>query len=138
MLSHEQKILFCAEAAHDMNAIYCRSLGDFSQASWGVAEDWQRDSAIKGVMGVLRGNNPQQSHESWLKEKEAAGWKFGPVKDPIAKVHPCFLPYDQLPPEQSVKDELFISSVRAMASALGLGYRIRNLDGSVTDICERK
>lgn len=110
----------CARAAHEANRAYCIALGDLSQVPWHEAPEWQRKSCILGVAGVLeKGNGPRESHESWLKEKEATGWKYGPVKDPEKKEHPCFVPYDELPAEQQVKDSIFTSVVRLMASALG-------------------
>jgi hypothetical protein len=117
--TYEEVRLVCAEAAHETNRVYCQALGDFSQPSWGAAEDWQRTSAIKGVDGVFAGNGPRASHESWLAEKAATGWKFGPVKDAEKKEHPCFVSYDELPPEQKQKDHVFVSTVHAMATALG-------------------
>lgn len=80
---------------------------------------WQRSSALNGVAGVLDGNTPEESHKSWLAEKERAGWKFGAVKDPEKKEHPCFVPYTELPPAQREKDGLFVSTVLAMMTALG-------------------
>lgn len=78
------------------------------------------ESAVKGVEGVLHGNNPEQSHECWLKEKHETGWKYGPVKDPGKKEHPCMVPYIELPPEQRVKDELFVGTVKMLARVLGV------------------
>jgi len=49
-----------------------------------------------------------------LKEKEEAGWKYGEVKDPDKKEHPCFVSYEELPEQQKVKDALFVGVVRAM------------------------
>jgi hypothetical protein len=108
----------CARAAHETNRAYCLALGDTSQPSWEDAPDWQKTSARKGVDGALNGNTPEQSHESWLKEKAETGWKYGPVKDPEKKEHPCFVPYNELPPEQRHKDTLFLTVVRAVAAAL--------------------
>lgn len=108
----------CARAAHEANRAYCLAIGDTSQPSWDDAPDWQRTSAINGVRGVLGGNTPEQSHESWLKEKADTGWKYGPVKDPDKKEHPCFVPYAELPPEQRAKDDVYVAVVKAMATAL--------------------
>jgi hypothetical protein len=107
----------CAQAAHEANRAYCLALGDSSQPAWQEAPDWQRSSARNGVEGVLLGHGPEQSHESWLAEKAATGWKYGPVKDPDKKEHPCFVPYGDLPPAQRAKDAVFVEVVRALAKA---------------------
>ena len=107
-----------AEVCHEVNRAYCEMLGDTSQKPWLEAPEWQRVSAINGVRFHLANPDakPSNSHESWLKEKEAAGWKFGPVKDADKKEHPCFVPYEALPSEQKVKDVLFICVVRAFGA----------------------
>ena len=111
----------CSRAAHEANRAYCIATGDLSQPAWEDAPDWQRSSANMGVLGVIEdGNTPEQSHESWLREKALTGWKYGPVKDPEKKEHPCFVPYAELPPEQRMKDHLFVGVVRAMALAFGI------------------
>jgi hypothetical protein len=58
---------------------------------------------------------PEASHESWMAEKVAAGWVYGPTKDPVAKTHPCIVAYSELPPEQRAKDHLFGAIVRSLA-----------------------
>jgi hypothetical protein len=116
----EQHVLeACARATHEANRAYCLAIGDASQPSWDDAPEWQRSSARNGVSGALAGNTPEQSHEGWTAEKLAAGWKYGPVKDPERKEHPCMVPYDQLPAEQRGKDALFVGVARSMAAALG-------------------
>jgi hypothetical protein len=108
-----------ARIAHETNRVYCESIGDHSQSQWETAPQWQRESAVKGVHFHLaahaKGETPSASasHESWLEEKRVAGWKYGPVKDAEKKEHPCYLPYDQLPVEQRLKDYLFGAVVAA-------------------------
>lgn len=106
-----------AMIAHEANRAYCQQIGDNSQKSWEEAEQWQRDSAIKGVDYHLANPDatPENSHESWMKEKEETGWTYGPVKDPEKKEHPCFVPYNELPVEQQAKDYLFRGIVHALA-----------------------
>lgn len=115
-LNTEQKEA-CARAVHEVNRAYCIAIGDTSQPRWEDAPDWQRSSAVNGVEGVMNGNTPEQSHQSWLAEKERTGWKFGPVKNVETKEHPCFVPYAELPPEQKRKDLLFVTTARVMADA---------------------
>jgi len=108
-----------AKVCHEANKAYCESLGDFSQASWNEAPDWQKKSVISGVINVLENPDvsPSASHENWLKEKMADGWKYGTEKDHELKTHPCIVNYNRLPYEQRFKDSLFISIVKAFVLA---------------------
>jgi len=104
----------CARAAHEVNRAYCAALGDFTQASWEEAPEWQKESERKGAHFHLSGEHgPAASHVAWLEEKRATGWKYGPVKDSEKKEHPCFVSFEELPREQRAKDYLFTAVVRA-------------------------
>lgn len=105
-----------ARAAHEANRILCLALGDKSQPKWEDAPEWQKSSAVSGVKMIVTNpeTTPEQSHEGWLKVKKEDGWKYGPVKNPETKEHPCFVPYNELPPEQRLKDEMFGMVVRAV------------------------
>jgi hypothetical protein len=115
-MNREELIERAARAAHEANLHYCFAIGDDSQVPWDEAPEWQKDSACKGVVFIL--NNPlappSRSHDSWLEEKRATGWKYGPVKDVEKKEHPCFLPYDELPESQKAKDAIFGAVVRGV------------------------
>lgn len=105
-----------AEVCHEANRAYCKALGDTSQLPWSEAPEWQRKSACSGVEFHLKnfGASPSASHDEWLKTKQADGWKFGPVKDPTKKEHPCCVPFNQLSLEQQTKDLLFSRIVNAL------------------------
>jgi len=109
-----------ARIAHEINAAYCRALGDDSQPEWDNAPDWQKDSAVNGVKFHLEhpDSTPEDSHKSWLKQKEAEGWKYGKVKNAETKEHPCFVPYDELPTENKAKDYLFKQVVASLREFL--------------------
>jgi hypothetical protein len=109
----------CARAAHEANRAYCIALDDNSQVPWEEAPEWQKTSAREGVDLALRGCTPEESHEAWLVEKAATGWKYGPEKNPDTKEHPCMVPYADLPERQRAKDEIFIAVVTAMGKAVG-------------------
>ncbi len=106
-----------AKVCHEANRAYCELLDDFSQPMWVDAPDWQLESAVKGVEFHQANPDagPSASHDEWLIVKEADGWKYGPIKDPAKKEHPCYVPYDELPEEQKLKDKLFISIVHALS-----------------------
>ena len=87
---HKHDITKLAQFAHEVNASYCRFIGDFTQDPWAFAPRWQKDSAIAGVQFLL--DNPEatpaDTHESWLSVKEADGWVYGEEKDADKKTHP--------------------------------------------------
>jgi hypothetical protein len=108
-----------AKVCHEANKAYCEALGDFSQPAWENAPEWQRQSAHSGVKLHLSGEHgPEASHVSWMKEKLDTGWKYGPVKDPEKKEHPCIVPFAELPPSQQAKDYIFRAIVHAMKGML--------------------
>lgn len=115
-------VMEVAKIAHEANRAYCQILGDHSQKPWDEAPDWQRHSAVDGVMFVL--NTPtatvSASHENWLATKKKEGWRYGPVKDEERKEHPSFLPYDQLPLKQQLKNHLFRCIVLVYKPFLGM------------------
>jgi hypothetical protein len=114
------KVEACAQAAHEMNRLWSFAHGDASHKPWSEAPDWQKQSAIKGVEGVLSGNSPVAQHEAWCEDKVKNGWVYGPVKDPERKTHPCLVAYQDLPKVQKDKDYLFSQTVKTLAVALNL------------------
>ena len=110
------KIEQIAKVAHEVNRAYCEALGDTSQPAWEDAPQWQRDSALAGVKFHCEnpGAGPSHSHECWLAEKRASGWKWGPEKNPAEKEHPCMVPFEELPVEQQAKDHIFRAVVHAL------------------------
>lgn len=105
-----------AKVAHEINKAYCISIGDESQPSWEDAPQWQKDSAIDGVFFHLNNPDagPDASHNNWMNEKIQNGWKYGEVKDPENKLHPCIVPFEMLPKEQQSKDFLFRQIVHSL------------------------
>lgn len=105
-----------AQVAHSLNKAYCESIGDISQPTWEDAPEWQKSSAINGVSFHLQNPDatPEKSHESWLDQKRAEGWKYGEVKNADTKEHPCYLPYNELPTEQKAKDYIFRQTIHSL------------------------
>lgn len=82
---------------------------------WEHLDAETRASAVDGVLGVLAGNSPEESHRNWVRFKRERGWTLGPVKDVADKRHPLLVPYADLPEEQRLKDALFCAVVRVLA-----------------------
>lgn len=114
----KDKIEMIAAVCHEANRSWCAANDNHSHnPSWAVAPAWMIDSAIDGVEHALKypDAKPEDSHSNWMAGKIADGWVYGEVKDPVAKTHPCMVPYEQLPEFQRKKDALFLAIVRALA-----------------------
>ena len=96
-----------AEICHIVNKAYCD------------APDWQKESAINGVKFHMENDvTPEQSHESWMREKLDNGWVYGYEKNADKKEHPCMVLYNDLPEEQRMKDKLFKAVVDSFKEQL--------------------
>jgi hypothetical protein len=104
-----------AKVCHEVNRAFCEANGDHTQKSWEEADEWQKESTIKGVEFAIAANRtPEDQHEAWLKEKTEAGWVYGEIKDPEKKTHPYIIPFGQLPQTEKTKDFLFVAVVNAL------------------------
>ena len=104
-----------AKICHEANKAYCEAIEDNSQVGWHDCEQWQKDSAIMGVTTILENPDitPQEVHEAWMKAKIADGWKYGKIKDAEKKIHYGLKEYENVYPEQKIKDILFSNIVRS-------------------------
>jgi hypothetical protein len=109
-------IQFVAIACHEANRVWCLANNDESQKHWEDAEQWQRDSAIKGVEFAIANPDAADSaqHDAWMNDKIKDGWVYGEKKDAEAKTHPCIVPFEELPEFQQKKDKLFRAIVNAL------------------------
>ena len=109
-----------AELAHNVNTTYSTAKGETGHVDWEEAPVWQRETMIAGVAFLLANPNatPEETHNSWMAKKEEDGWRYGHIKDPENKFHPCMRPYYQLPLDQRVKDSLFLAVVRTLEKRL--------------------
>lgn len=110
------QVVAIAKVCHEANKVWCELHNDNSQKHWEEAEKWQQESAIKGV--EFRLNNPDAAedaqHEAWRQDKVEQGWVHGEVKDAEKKIHPCLVPFNELPEFQQKKDKLFCAIVDAL------------------------
>jgi len=111
----EWKIEDIARVCHEANRAFQVVTNDPAPSPpWDVAPEWQKESAIDGAHMALDGQEADYLHESWCDFKREDGWIYGVAKSAEAKTHPCLVPYDDLPPEQKMKDDIFYAIVQAM------------------------
>lgn len=109
-----------AAATHGAVREWNRTKGETDQVDWDVTPSDIKRSAIDGVRYALgdAAITPEMSHRRWVDRKLAEGWKRGMIRSHQGKTHPNLVPWNELPPDERVKDALFIAIVRAIADNL--------------------
>lgn len=103
-----------ARICHNANAALSKFMGDSSHPLWELASKEQKASAkYRVTIALVRPRmSAQDMHEEWVRYKRDLGWKYGPIKDEEAKLHPGMVPYETLSEQQRFKNELFLSLVK--------------------------
>ena len=106
-----------ARVAYEANRAFQRITGEEVDVPFDEIGD-ERRKLLAEVAGTAEGVSKEEQHEKWCAHKLADGWVYGEVKDIAAKVHPCLVPYDELPEHEKRKDVLWAAIVRAMTTPL--------------------
>lgn len=64
----------------------------------------------------------ENTHEVWAEKRIADGWRYGASRDDANKMHPCLVPYAQLPESEIAYDRAMVE--QALKCALALGWII--------------
>lgn len=79
---------------------------------WAEREQPFKDQFLEVIerqCGPYRLGSPKNLHDDWVKAYRDMGWRYGPVRDPVAKTHPDMVPYDQLGRLERDKDDVFVA-----------------------------
>lgn len=110
-----------AEVCHEANRALQHIFGENNPSfTWHFESKLIRDSALFGVRLAIEGKTPEELHEAWVQYKVNEGWVYGPEKSEAAMTHPLLVGYDELPPEQKLKDKVFQAIVLAMRDDLSV------------------
>jgi hypothetical protein len=63
----------------------------------------------------------QMEHARWCAERSLAGWCYGPGKQVAQKAHPCLVPWNELPPNEKIKDEEQADAIPRILETIGQG-----------------
>lgn len=64
----------------------------------------------------------KNAHDLWAQQRLAEGWKHGPQRDDAKKLHPCLVPYVELPESEKQYDRA--AAMGTLKAILALGFRI--------------
>lgn len=62
-------------------------------------------------------------HSRWMRDREAVGWRYAPVRDSVRKLHPSLVPWEDLPESEKEKDRAVIQNLPKLIAAAGLRLR---------------
>lgn len=130
-----------AQVCHNVNTQYCLMIGDQVPPRWHELTEEEQASMIAGVAAKMQKPEitPEQQHNLWMESKIADGWSYGEVKDRDRKLHPCLVPYSELPEKQRMKDILFGSTVVGIMQTTTFNdkiFSVEDLPQGVADILD--
>jgi hypothetical protein len=64
----------------------------------------------------------EHTHDIWAQQRIEQGWDVGEKRDDDNKLHPCLVPYNELPEEE--KDYDRNTALQTLKAILALGYKI--------------
>jgi hypothetical protein len=62
----------------------------------------------------------RREHERWVRLKERRGWHYGDPRDDARKLHPCLVPWSNLPEAERAKDRQQVMSLPRIVAAAGM------------------
>ena len=64
----------------------------------------------------------KNTHEVWSENRIKDGWNYGEQRDDARKLHPCLIPYEELPESEKEYDRC--TSQETLKLIIKLGYKI--------------
>jgi len=64
----------------------------------------------------------KNTHEVWAQQRIADGWQYGEMRDDERKLHPCLVPYEELPESEKEYDRN--TAMETLKVIELLGYKI--------------
>lgn len=113
----EELCNYIAQAAHEVNRVWCEINNDKTKLPWGQSQGHLRAGTRAGVRCLLEKLNendlPDAAHQhmEWVEERTDQGWVYGYTYDPSKKIHPNLVPFADLTVAERCKDNLFLNTV---------------------------
>lgn len=61
-------------------------------------------------------------HDVWAGQRLQGGWRYGPQRDDTRKLHPCLVPYEDLPHGERELDRA--AAMETVKAICALGWRL--------------
>ena len=80
------------------------------------------DVVLSGELLALTEKLAENTHDVWAKNRIEQGWQYGETRDDEKKLHPCLVPYDELPESEKEYDRN--TAIETLKLITKLGYSI--------------
>lgn len=67
----------------------------------------------------------KNTHDTWAAQRFADGWRYGPERNDQEKLHPCLVPYEDLPESEKEYDRN--TATETLKLIIALGFEIRRV-----------
>jgi hypothetical protein len=64
----------------------------------------------------------KNTHEVWAQQRLAEGWQYGAERNDVLKLHPCLVPYEELPESEKEYDRN--TAMETLRAIILLGFEI--------------
>jgi hypothetical protein len=64
----------------------------------------------------------KNTHEVWSQQRLADGWQYGAERNDVLKLHPCLVPYEELPESEKEYDRN--TAMETLKAIILLGFKI--------------
>lgn len=81
------------------------------------------DIQLPTELNTLLETMAKNVHEVWAQTRIEQGWKYGPERDDVKKLHPMLVPYEKLPEEEKIYDRN--TCIETLRFIIAAGYEIR-------------
>ena len=78
--------------------------------------------SLSSELHALTERLSENAHDLWAAERLAQGWTLGPQRDDAKKLHPCLVPYAELPESEKEFDRQ--TALGTLKAILALGYKM--------------
>lgn len=80
------------------------------------------DILLQEELNILVEMMAKNVHELWAQSRIQQGWSYGEQRDDARKLHPCLVPYEELPDDEKVYDrETAVGTLKLIKK---LGFKI--------------
>lgn len=106
----------------NIRVVYLRPMGEIIMKTYNPNPVDTADVVLSEELLALTEKLAENTHDVWAKNRIEQGWQYGETRDDEKKLHPCLVPYDELPESEKEYDRN--TAIETLKLITKLGYSI--------------